>query len=114
SSANGRQTPSRGSANRITGLAGSQAGRNGFNSSDRVANRGGSAMACRGGGSGTEGSRAKPQQQPVAGSKREFNGSAGRPPLTAIGPNPKRGGEHRQQQQQQQRQSSRGRTTPGR
>ncbi|CAN0517864.1 unnamed protein product, partial [Ectocarpus sp. 8 AP-2014] len=91
SSANGRQTPPPGSANQITGLAGSQAGRNGFDSSDRGANSGGSAVACRGGGSGREGSRAKPKQQQVTGSKRAFNGSAGRPPLSAIGPNPERG-----------------------
>lgn len=44
----------------------------------------------------TAGSRRPPQ---AARSKRSPNGSAGRPPLSTIGPNSKRGGGHRQQSQ---------------
>ena len=53
--------------------------------------------------SNTAGPRGAPQ---AAGLKRSFNGSAGRPPLSTIGPNPKRGGGHWQEQQQQGRATS--------
>lgn len=81
---------------------GARSSQNGISNTSRTAGTGaqvgGSATSkCAASTPNTAGSGSCGAPQ-AAVSKRAFNGSAGRPPLSTIGPNPKRGGSHDHQQ----------------